>query len=177
MPSTQSGINTIDQNSLCESFGNICNTPLPYDHSASWEILVSKQILKNNDSLQIPIIFRVHHTLGDGVALLRLFLDTVADKEIPKKDYWEICSKSRSTLTNYLKCDCSYDNCMEFLFNWNFYAKYVRTVFLKIRIFISHFLQNILLILASPAGLINQAVYQKIDQNSLHQNELTGDKV
>ena len=27
------------------------------------------------------MIFRVHHAVGDGVALLRLFLETLADKE------------------------------------------------------------------------------------------------
>jgi hypothetical protein len=29
----------------------------------------------------LKIIFRVHHSVGDGVALLRLLLETVSDKE------------------------------------------------------------------------------------------------
>lgn len=76
-----------------------CNQPLPQHHSTSWEILISKNcscvshqhvrrmeegrsILDRGrrNKIKIPVLFRIHHALGDGPALLKLFLETIADK-------------------------------------------------------------------------------------------------
>jgi hypothetical protein len=60
----------------------ICNSSLPANNSALWECLIGKQMIKGNDGeLKLPVVFRVHHSVGDGVALLRLFLEALADKE------------------------------------------------------------------------------------------------
>jgi len=80
---------------------NMCNKPLPNDHRAAWEILVGKRCPKsrshveegrlfpeecfNTDTRKIPILFRVHHSLGDGVALLGLLLKTIADEDGTKE--------------------------------------------------------------------------------------------
>ncbi|XP_015609038.1 uncharacterized protein LOC107274419 [Cephus cinctus] len=86
---------------LRELLAKICNDPLPDDHEASWEILIGRtctkatsgsvchmeegRILRNDthasDKIRTPILFRVHHSLGDGVALLRLLLEAIADPE------------------------------------------------------------------------------------------------
>lgn len=72
---------------------NICNQPLPENHTASWEILIGKccprlshHYLRRmeerlTNKIKIPILFRVHHSLGDGMALLKFFRDVIIDKE------------------------------------------------------------------------------------------------
>ncbi|XP_063215850.1 uncharacterized protein LOC134527258 [Bacillus rossius redtenbacheri] len=64
----------------------IANTRLPADHAASWEVLVSHRPMAKcpSDSLQsmeegdschkYPVLFRVHHAVGDGVALVQLMM-------------------------------------------------------------------------------------------------------
>lgn len=72
---------------------NVCNQPLPEDHTASWEILIGKCCPRSShhylrrmeerltSKIRIPILFRVHHSLGDGMALLKFFRDVIIDKE------------------------------------------------------------------------------------------------
>ncbi|RZF36003.1 hypothetical protein LSTR_LSTR005819 [Laodelphax striatellus] len=69
------------------------NSPLPAYHASGWEILISRYPLKvdnksdpldametgNRVDNKYPVLFRVHHSLGDGVALIRLLLDALAD--------------------------------------------------------------------------------------------------
>lgn len=74
---------------------NVCNQPLPEDHTASWEILIGKNCPRasyhylrrmeervKHNKIKIPILFRIHHSLADGTALLKLFLDIIADRHI-----------------------------------------------------------------------------------------------
>ncbi|KOC60631.1 hypothetical protein WH47_07992 [Habropoda laboriosa] len=72
---------------------NVCNQPLPEDHTASWEILIGKCCPRSShhylrrmeerltSKIKIPVLFRVHHSLGDGMALLKFFRDVIIDKE------------------------------------------------------------------------------------------------
>ncbi|CAG9806865.1 unnamed protein product [Chironomus riparius] len=71
----------ISDDDFKEQMSSICNQSLPADHSALWECLVSRQAIQYDDGIKYPVIFRVHHSVGDGVALLRLFLEALADKE------------------------------------------------------------------------------------------------
>ncbi|XP_014610836.1 PREDICTED: uncharacterized protein LOC106790457 [Polistes canadensis] len=76
-----------------------CNQPLPQQHSTCWEILISKNCSRVNNKhvrcmkeshfivdrgrrnkIKIPVLFRIHHAVGDGTALLKMFLETIADK-------------------------------------------------------------------------------------------------
>ncbi|XP_055692245.1 uncharacterized protein LOC129795189 [Lutzomyia longipalpis] len=61
--------------------GKASNDFLPRNHSLLWEILVCTKPIIENGSIKYPIICRVHHSIGDGVALLRFFLETIADQE------------------------------------------------------------------------------------------------
>lgn len=74
----------INERKLRAVMSEINNRHLPDGHSSSWEILVGRQPLldEKRNILRYPIIFRVHHSLGDGVALLRLLLEGIVDKEI-----------------------------------------------------------------------------------------------
>ncbi|KYN27070.1 PREDICTED: uncharacterized protein LOC108757728 [Trachymyrmex cornetzi] len=80
---------------------NVCNKPLPDNHRAAWEILVGKRCPKSRSNLEegrlspekcfdtdtrkIPMLFRVHHSLGDGVALLGLLLKTITEETESKE--------------------------------------------------------------------------------------------
>ncbi|XP_062559558.1 uncharacterized protein LOC134224249 [Armigeres subalbatus] len=77
----------IDERKLRAVMSDINNRHLPDGHSSSWEILVGRQPLldEKRGILRYPIIFRVHHSLGDGVALLRLLLEGIVDKEMPSR--------------------------------------------------------------------------------------------
>ncbi|KAK2577160.1 hypothetical protein KPH14_003317 [Odynerus spinipes] len=85
--------------SLRKALERNCNQPLPQDHSTSWEILVSKNCPRaahqrirrieesrsildrgRRNKVKIPVLFRIHHALGDGNSLLKLFLEAIADK-------------------------------------------------------------------------------------------------
>jgi len=118
------------------NLGSICNRSLPADHTAAWEILVGRHCAQfsspqyaeedrlsvrkcsNTDISKIPVIFRVHHSVGDGVALLGLLLKAIAEENEIKvtkltkieddigsiikneKDLKEIVSSSRNLRNN-----------------------------------------------------------------------------
>lgn len=87
-----------DGNFLWTRFAKVTNRPLPREHSACWEILVDRTSSRSADECfeeteesdgrkkTIPVLFRVHHCLGDGVALLRLLLESIADLESIKME-------------------------------------------------------------------------------------------
>lgn len=78
------------------NLGNVCNRPLPDNNTAAWECLVGKRCTRtrscveegrlfseehlNTDLCKIPIIFRFHHSLGDGVALLQVLLKAISEE-------------------------------------------------------------------------------------------------
>ncbi|XP_075224875.1 uncharacterized protein LOC142326340 [Lycorma delicatula] len=91
---------------------SMSNAPLPADHLSGWEILIGRfpvctdnidplDMMENGGNIssnisRYPILFRVHHSLGDGVALVRLLLDALADP----------CSRTPSrTPTPSLECN------------------------------------------------------------------------
>lgn len=161
-----------------EYFGQLCNVSLPFNHSASWEILVSKQHICNTDSkLHIPVLFRVHHSLGDGIALLRLFLETVADKDAPKRDYWAICSKSRPSIFKLLNTDIIYARERSWFSTFKYYYFNLSILYLKIKQLCLTGATKAMILIAAPASFINQSAYQKIDENCLHESKLSGEKV
>lgn len=126
--------------------------------------------------LQVPVLFRVHHSLGDGIALLRLFLETVADKDVPKRDYWAICSRSRLSIYKLFKSD-SVTLCQR----KKWFAKIGWKDFILIyrygRDTVAGALKMTVTLASAPASLLNQSVFQTIDENSLHCTELSGEKV
>lgn len=85
---------TISESVLRGYISSLANSPLPADHLSGWEILIGQypvsfteldplDIMENggyfNSGVRYPVMFRIHHTLGDGVALVKLFLDSLAD--------------------------------------------------------------------------------------------------
>lgn len=93
---------SIDERQLRSLLGKINNRHLPANHTSSWEVLVGRQPLydETRNMLKYPIVFRVHHSLGDGVALMRLLLEAIVDKEVPSR--WKHLSKLKVMNIDYI---------------------------------------------------------------------------
>ncbi|XP_028178335.1 uncharacterized protein LOC114365846 [Ostrinia furnacalis] len=61
----------------------ISNQSLPYDNEGLFKIYVTKQRVGNYDEErgEYGIMFVIHHSVGDGVALLEFLCETLADKQ------------------------------------------------------------------------------------------------
>uniref|UniRef100_A0A1B6LCW6 O-acyltransferase WSD1 C-terminal domain-containing protein n=1 Tax=Graphocephala atropunctata TaxID=36148 RepID=A0A1B6LCW6_9HEMI len=90
------GDQTITEQSLKNFVSSVMNSPLPANHAAGWEILVGRYPIKPSSDLldamenggwitkscagvRYPVLFRIHHSIGDGVALVNLLLDSLGD--------------------------------------------------------------------------------------------------
>uniref|UniRef100_A0A182QR77 DUF1298 domain-containing protein n=1 Tax=Anopheles farauti TaxID=69004 RepID=A0A182QR77_9DIPT len=93
---------SIDERQLRSLLSKINNRHLPAEHTSSWEVLVGRQPLydETRNMLKYPILFRVHHSLGDGVALMRLLLEAIVDKEVPSR--WKHLSKLKVMNIDYI---------------------------------------------------------------------------
>jgi hypothetical protein len=62
---------------LKDIVSSLGNAQLPHNHLAGWEIYLGPKLIRGG-KIQQSIIFRVHHTLGDGPALFRALLSSLA---------------------------------------------------------------------------------------------------
>ncbi|KAG5670581.1 hypothetical protein PVAND_000833 [Polypedilum vanderplanki] len=91
----------IKDEEMKRQMSEICNNSLPANNSALWECLIGQQAVQYIDGIKYPVIFRIHHSVGDGVALLRLFLETLADNEDIKIENNPLLTDMKDSL--YLK--------------------------------------------------------------------------
>lgn len=86
----------ISSEAFRRNFGNVCNRPLPDDNTATWEILIGKRCERSRSRVEedrlspedhlntklynIPIIFRIHHALGDGLSLQQVVLKAISEE-------------------------------------------------------------------------------------------------
>ncbi|XP_034178397.2 uncharacterized protein LOC117603390 [Osmia lignaria lignaria] len=94
---------------------NVCNQPLPENHTASWEILIGKCCPRSSyhylrrmeeritSKIKIPVLFRVHHSLGDGMSLLKLFREAIIDKEPIQETYLQLENASFMPMSDETK--------------------------------------------------------------------------
>lgn len=126
-------------------------------------------------------MFRIHHSLGDGVALLRLFLETIADRKKPKKDLWKHCIRLRQNVRKYFIGEFT-QNTIEPKFSIRKWMSMLKQCeFQRVRNRCKHLMKNLmrklLIFITSPASIVHQGSFKKIDKNCLHQGKLIGDKV
>lgn len=136
----------------------ISNTKLPYDNGACWEILVSNKPLEDTNTY--PVLFRIHHSLGDGVALLKLLLNTIGcDKPRPRE--YSRCDKCETFFKalSYFMDLFTFKNSFEFLYHGILYV-----------------INLIVMMVMIPQSLLNQ-VLRPPDSNILHGSPLTGNKI
>nr|XP_026499064.1 uncharacterized protein LOC113402919 [Vanessa tameamea] len=67
---------------LEEIMTEIAYQPLPFNDEGLFQILITNQKLKSdNKNDEYGVIFRIHHAVGDGVALIEFLCESLADKE------------------------------------------------------------------------------------------------
>lgn len=127
------------------------------------------------------ILFRIHHSLGDGVALLRLFLETIADRDPPKKDLWSHCIRVRQELKKYLDLNMNLAQLEAKTPIWRslltFDINEFRKLASRLRKSAGNLIEKVWIFVSSPASIVNQALFKSIDENSLHRKTLSGEKV
>lgn len=96
----------------------------------------------------------MHHSLGDGVSLLRFFLEIIADKDTKFYETQHNVGKSNRV------------NSQNPVLAKNSINQRFTSIKARLR-----------MILKSPAALIYQAAFHQIDRNSLHPPKLSGNKV
>ncbi|XP_055533818.1 uncharacterized protein LOC129723552 isoform X2 [Wyeomyia smithii] len=71
----------IDEARLREIVSDLSTAKLPANHSAACEILIGNQAVKDKPrgSARYFILFRFHHSLGDGYSVLHFILTEIAD--------------------------------------------------------------------------------------------------
>lgn len=158
----------INNESLRKFVSENANTKLPFDNTASWEILISERpMVKSKDeqpNIEIyPLLFRIHHSLGDGVVLMKLLLKTIADEDLDVK-----AVKKRSLTT---------ESILKYITE-KFSFKKIHGIPLTIglRKCFHNTLTKIMLLIMAPASLMSQ-ILRPPDTNTLHGPALSGNKV
>lgn len=78
-------VGKIDDCDLLEQIGQYSS--LPRSHRGLWEVLVGSRPSKKDNALYYTIVFRVHHSLGDGVALIKLLINALEEAELQNEEY------------------------------------------------------------------------------------------
>lgn len=68
------------EDSFKSQLSSVVNLPLPSENKSLWECLVGRTAFEcENGRMMIPVVFRVHHSVGDGVTLMKFVLETFND--------------------------------------------------------------------------------------------------
>ncbi|XP_020290428.1 uncharacterized protein LOC109857998 [Pseudomyrmex gracilis] len=167
-----------------ENLGSICNRPLYDNHKPMWEMLVGRRCSKsssyieedpslssedrfNTDIDEIPVVFRYHHSLGDGVTVLNTLCKIIFDKDVIKK---------QSSIMDF-KNDISTAKELHFKEKRRTSLKRknisnLKQVYTKIK----EITKTIISILFGFEIHISQVV-RSVDKSSLHGQPLTGEKL
>lgn len=164
----------IDERKLRTLMSGINNRYLLRSHTASWEILVGRQPLLDvkRNVLRFPIIFRVHHSLGDGVALLRLLLESIVDKEVPSR--WKRLSNFKAMNLEYI----IQENANRYLQQQSLLSKLYQRIPTARQIYAwkRQQLQLLWTIFTAPA-FFHEVSARAVDSNCIHASELSNQKV
>ncbi|XP_059484514.1 uncharacterized protein LOC132201959 [Neocloeon triangulifer] len=68
----------VTEEELRETLSTLSNAPLPLNHLAGWEIYLGPKLMYSG-KMHRAVIFRIHHSMGDGPALFRALLSTLAN--------------------------------------------------------------------------------------------------
>lgn len=115
------------------------------------------------------------------MALLRLFLETLADRENAKqKSLWANCVRARQKLKTYLESDFTPPKFEQTFSIWESISKLnmreCKRIWNRFKAFRQNLSRQLKIIFVAPASLVHQSM-KKVDENCLHRQKLTGDKV
>lgn len=172
------GQSCIDEGRLRTLLSTISNRHLPGNHTSSWEVLVGRQPLidQTRKILKYPILFRVHHSLGDGVALMRLLLEAIVDKEIPSR--WKYLSKLKLMNINYILKNQSTSGQCQQQRNSTFFARLFKRApsYTDLVTKLNGILRVLWTIYTAPA-FFHEVSRRQADSNCMHATEMANKKV
>ncbi|XP_020298857.1 uncharacterized protein LOC109863087 [Pseudomyrmex gracilis] len=168
-----------------ENLGFISNRPLYDDHKPMWEMLIGRRCpnvkssieedprLSSQDSFnteldEVPVVFRVHHSLGDGKALFKL-LNVFVDEDITNEVSTVLDEPQDSVLSakeNYFK-EQETNPKRKIILN-------LKGVYNTIK----EIIRKVILILFSLEIFVSQIVRNRMTdgKSSLHGRSLSGEK-
>lgn len=165
----------MEERKLRSFMSDINNRFLHGSHTSSWEILVGRQPLldKERNMLRFPILFRVHHSLGDGVSLLRLLLEGIADKDVPSR--WKSLSTFKLMNIDYILNEQSTHSATQ---KQHFIARILQKIpsARDIHSWKRKHLQHLWTIFTAPA-FFHEVAARAVDVNCIHSSEQTNQKV
>ncbi|XP_020298907.1 uncharacterized protein LOC109863126 [Pseudomyrmex gracilis] len=167
-----------------ENLGFICNRPLYDDHKPMWEMLIGRRCSKpssymeedpslssedrfNTDVDEIPVVFRIHHSLGDAKGLFKL-LNMIVDENITNELSTILEEPKDSALTakeNYFKEKETFLK-KKFILN-------LKEVYNTIK----EIIRKVILILFSLEICVSQIIRSMDGKSFLHGRPLTGEKL
>lgn len=113
--------------------------------------------------------------------MLRLFLETIADREHSKKNLWAHCVRARQKLKTYFENDFIPPKFEHKFSIWNsissLNARERQRLWNWLKAFTLNMGRKFAIFFKSPASIIYQGFFKKIDENCLHQQKLIGEKV
>lgn len=77
---------TCTESDMKAAISGLCNLDLPHGNSTNWEVILLNKNVETEDGLLSPVLIRIHHSVGDGYALVDLFLNVLTDTEKNKHD-------------------------------------------------------------------------------------------
>jgi len=149
----------ITQEDLRRTVSRTANSGLPDRNTRNWELLVGNKPIDAQTKVKFPILFRVSHSLGDGVALLRIFLEIVSDSPKTTDTMWTGSSEAKP-----------YENMSIVRMAMCLTVVYVK----KILGWVEHIA---VLGFMTPYKLADIGFLKVKDKNSLHPKKLNGEKM
>uniref|UniRef100_A0A182MYW2 O-acyltransferase WSD1 C-terminal domain-containing protein n=1 Tax=Anopheles dirus TaxID=7168 RepID=A0A182MYW2_9DIPT len=168
---------SIDERRLRTLLSNINNRQLPAEHTSSWEVLVGRQPVYDatRNVLKYPILFRIHHSLGDGVALMRLLLEAIVDKEVPSR--WKHLSKLKVMNIDYILEQKTADDHHLILTGTRLQRVWKRIPSSKDLAAQWDRLKRILWTIYTAPAFFNDISRRQTDNNCIHASQMTNEKV
>lgn len=115
------------------------------------------------------------------MALLRLFLETIADREHAKKHLWAHCVRARQMLKTYLESEFITPKFEQKFSVWksitSMNAREFQRIWNRMKLLLVNFSRKLKIFFMSPASIVHQGFFKKVDENALHQQKLKGEKV
>lgn len=150
------------------------NAPISRKYSLAFNFDELAELTKIGAIFLLQIIFRVHHSLGDGVALMRLLLESIADKEVPTR--WKHLSKLKLLNINYILKQTSnvYTVCRPKLYLTGLVKRLpsISDIIQQVQR-----LKRIILTIYTAPAFFHDVSRRQVDNNCIHSTEMADEKV
>lgn len=152
---------------LMEQVGKYCSSGFDViNRRGLWEAIVGTKPSKTEaEFLYYPIVFRVHHSLSDGIALIKLLVGVLSDKEaISPPESYEFIDSSfiENLIPNFNKVGI---------------RQIVVVLITDVSLKLLKLLKTFRVFLLAPAAMVYEIVTRKPDASILHGAKLSGENV